>query len=112
MPFSILRRVLQRWRYAGVAPAGSISIERIGWAVLAVARRFPVGLTCLAEALAADAMLRGHGFAPRLRFGVRPPRAEYARIEAHAWVECEERIVVGRLDDLAEYTVLAAPNFS
>ena len=104
--------------------------ERVAWAVAAVARRLP-GTTCLAQSLAAHALLRRRGYRPELHIGVRVARPEAGAgganavpdsgsgsvrrgvrwreraaavpLDAHAWVECEGRVVAGDLDDLAEY---------
>lgn len=112
--FTILRRLLDR--YAGRADASvdraRPALDRVGWAVIAVARRLPVPMTCLVQALAADAMLRRRGFASQVRIGVRLHRNSARPLEAHAWVECDGGIVVGEVDDLADYAVLAAPGGS
>ena len=55
-------------------------------------------------------MLRRRGLTSELRLGVRRPRE--GKFQAHAWVECEGDIVVGDLDELAEYAPLAAPSRS
>ena len=106
--FCLLRRFLHRCLWFGSFERAPL--DRIGWAVTAVARRSPVRITCLAKALAADAMLRRDGRVSELRFGVRRPR--HGALEAHAWVECEGCIVVGHLDELGEYAPLAAPSRS
>lgn len=74
----------------------------IGWAVHAATRRFPVKRTCLVEALAADVMLRRRRHESALRLGVR--KTDDRRLDGHAWVECKGIIVVGDLENLAEYT--------
>ena len=109
--FSTLRRLLDRYASARMSPRGARPApDRIGWAVMAVARRSPVPMTCLRQALAADAMLQRHGFASKLCLGVRRHRSiSSASLQSHAWVESEGAIVVGELDELADYAVLAAP---
>jgi hypothetical protein len=67
-------------------------------------------MTCLVQALAADGMLRRRGFASTLHIGVRLHRPGSTPLQAHAWVKCEGQIVVGALDDLGEYAVLALPS--
>jgi hypothetical protein len=42
---------------------------------------------------------------------IRLPTRPSAALEAHAWVECHGAVIVGQLDDLDEYVVLAAPNW-
>jgi hypothetical protein len=111
LSYPTLRRLLDRYaRRAGASPDRTKpGLDRIGWAVVAGARHLPLPMTCLVQTLAADAILRRRGFAARLRLGVRQPRDRSALLTAHAWVECEGAVVVGQLDDLAEYSVLAAP---
>ena len=98
MPFLRLQRMLDRcvplrfpsamWR---IPPA----ISAVNWAVTAISARFPPA-TCLVQALAAAAMLRRRGHACDLEsvFG-RAAIAAGARIEAHAWVECDGRVAIG-----------------
>ena len=82
-----------------------VSAGRVAWAVNAVARRLPVRTSCLVDAIAADAMLRRRGFASAFRVGVRRP--DRRPLDAHAWVECEGEVVVGGVDELAAYAILA-----
>ena len=104
LPFLVLRRTLlhlsDRFARRAVAPQ---SAQRVAWAVTSAARHLPLSMTCLIESLAAHAMLRRRGMASELRFGVRrtPPS-----LAAHAWVEHDGAVVVGRIDDLSEYATL------
>jgi hypothetical protein len=51
-------------------------------------------------------MLRRRGHDARLQIGVvRPTGAE---LNAHAWVELDGEVLVGRLESLPSYAVLAA----
>jgi hypothetical protein len=67
--------------------------ERIAWAVEAAARLVPEA-TCLVRALAAQALLARHGHRSQLRLGVArdPGRA----FEAHAWLEGDGQVLIGR----------------
>jgi hypothetical protein len=121
LPFRVVSRLLDkatRRRVAVAAPA-----RRIAWAIGAAARYIPA-VTCLAQALAARAMLARHGHAAQLRIGVaraasQPSagrmsldsqfsilNAQFSILEAHAWVECDGAVLVGNLADLARYTAL------
>jgi hypothetical protein len=52
-------------------------------------------------------MLHRRGYPADLRIGVYGRATNAARpLEAHAWVECEGRVVVGKVQNLADYTVL------
>jgi Transglutaminase-like superfamily len=80
---------------------------RVGWAIKAVARRFPAA-TCLVQALAADALLRRRGFASRVRIGVRIDRRGERPLEGHAWIECQGAVSIGAVEDLSDFKALAA----
>ena len=110
LSFVRLRSLLDRYavRFRTASAAARPEPERTTWAVSAVADRSPVSMTCLVRALAADAILRRHGFASQVRIGVRRHDGEWLRpIDSHAWVECDDRIVIGQLDDLGDYSVLS-----
>jgi hypothetical protein len=105
LPYPTLRRALDR-----VSPSGPEApreaADRVAWAVNAVARRLP-GMTCLVQSLTAHALLHRRGYRADLRIGVHERASSAARpLEAHAWVECEGRVVVGKVQNLADYTVL------
>ncbi len=72
-------------------------------------KRYVPGATCLTQALAARAVMRHYGQASNIRLGVAKSDAS---IEAHAWVEVEGRIVLGRQPNNARYTVLHPPSLS
>lgn len=58
---------------------------------------------CLVKALALRDLLARSGLRTTLRIGARPGRDG---LRAHAWLEYEGKVVLGRLPDLAEYTPL------
>ncbi|HEU0133612.1 MAG TPA: lasso peptide biosynthesis B2 protein, partial [Allosphingosinicella sp.] len=68
---------------AGGAGERKAALE-VGWAVTRVAAYFPASAMCLAQALAARAMLRRRGIGSLMHFGV--ARAEGGPFEAHAWL--------------------------
>lgn len=57
----------------------------VGWAVTRIAAYFPFSAMCLAQALAARAMLHRRGIGSIMHVGV--ARTEAAPFEAHAWLE-------------------------
>jgi Transglutaminase-like superfamily len=67
--------------------------DGIGWAVTALGRRVPWDGRCLAQALAATAMLRCRGVEGTVSLGVR--EGEPAGFEAHAWLRVGSRVVTG-----------------
>jgi len=78
-------------RWAGRATTPAVS-DRIVWAVEAAARKIPAS-TCLSKALAAQALLARHGYISQLMIGV--AKEEASRLEAHAWLACQDRILIG-----------------
>jgi hypothetical protein len=82
----------------GVDPA------RIAWAVRTAARVVP-GAACLAQALAAQRMLASRGRVSSVEVGVARNRAG---LEAHAWLVCEGRIVIGG-EQAGAFVPLEAP---
>jgi hypothetical protein len=108
----LVDRLARRRGEPARAPAGGSAgdlARQVAWAVTAVGRRLPGSMTCLSEALAAAVMLQRRGYAPQLRVGVQARGDGSKPLKAHAWLECEGHIVVGELENLAEYAVLSAP---
>ncbi len=82
-------------RYFTRQPAVSVSTMSCAKTIQfvdAVSRRTP-GATCLTRALAAENLLRRHGYDACLRIGVSKDQAQ--GLLAHAWVECSGDIVIG-----------------
>lgn len=105
LPFSILRRLLAMVVIANPESRGrySASMDQVAWAVTVVSRYIPEA-TCLTQALATQILLRRRGYWTHLRIGV--ARSDTRKLEAHAWVESEGRIVIGGLRDLSRHTPL------
>lgn len=79
-------------------PGGEGQAERqaaldVGWAVTRTAGYLPFSSLCLAQALAARAMLRRRGIGSVLHVGVAHSRA--APFEAHAWLDAAGVEVTG-----------------
>jgi hypothetical protein len=105
LPFQSLRQLV-----AGLAQTSSrlrdadrLSIPRVAWAVATVSRNMPKA-TCLTQALATQVPLGRRGHPAHLRIGA--ARSPAGQLQAHAWVESEGTIVIGRVDDLSRYTLL------
>jgi Transglutaminase-like superfamily len=92
----------------GQSAATARTIDRVHWAITAIAARAP-SATCLVQALAADALLRRRGIASQLRLGVRSGGPSSAPIEAHAWIECEGAVAIGDIENLSAYQPLTVP---
>ena len=79
-------------RVAAVGSGGD-SVEQLMWAVSA-ASRFLAGTTCLAQAIAGQALLNHSGFSSQVEIGVAKDEAEQG-LRAHAWVVCRGQVVLG-----------------
>jgi len=77
------------------------SPHRILWAVSRAAWFLPGECTCLHRAVTAKILLAQHGWAAELHIGGR--HGAKGRFEAHAWLECEGRVILGALPALDSY---------
>ncbi len=84
----------------GRTPNVELEPVRVAQAVRRASRWVPAA-SCLTQALATRVLLARHGHASTLRFGV----AKNARgaLEAHAWVEHGDRVLIGELPDLERF---------
>ena len=87
----------------GAAP----SFEEICSAV-DIAGRFVPGASCLVKAQAGNAMLNRFGYAAEIKIGV---LKESSDLKAHAWVECEGRVVLGATGKQYVELLKAAPRW-
>jgi len=89
------------WRgwLGGKAGAGSdpVRARRHAAQIERAARRMPVRVKCLPQAMALSWQLRQRGTAHRIVFAVRPPGHRKTDDTLHAWIECQDRIVLGEL---------------
>lgn len=91
LPFKMLRRIsVKLVRPHASGDGAQFSTEHKVWAVQ-VASRYVPRATCLAQALALHILLRRSGLQSRIRIGV----AKETQFEAHAWVECQGKVVIG-----------------
>jgi hypothetical protein len=105
LPFLTVRRLLASMTGA-ITPwhdTEQTSIARIGWTVTEVSQYIPMA-TCLTQALATQVLLGWQGHAARLRIGV--ARSDVGQFQAHAWVECQGRVVIGGADAPVRFTPL------
>ncbi len=95
LSFQNLRGILERLKQQTTAfhTADSSLPDRIAWAVAVASHYVPGTSTCLAQALAAQVLLRAEGYPAHLTLGV--AGGKETPLEAHAWVESQGKIVVG-----------------
>lgn len=113
LPFRTMTRVLSR--LAGKDISNPIGGEfapshdpdnQIAWRVKTVSRWIPYA-TCLTQAFATHLLLRRRGRVSDLRIGV--AKGEGGKLEAHAWVEMNGRVVIGKLPDLRRFVKITQP---
>jgi hypothetical protein len=105
LPFRVLRRLTEGVGKIPVRLQGSdpVSVQNIGWAVETMSRNIPGQKTCLAQALVAQMLLTRRSHSSVLHIGAL--RNDEGAFQAHAWVECENSVVVGGYE-LERYTTL------
>ena len=80
-----------------------MAVEDIAWAVKTASRYLP-WTACLTNALTGYYLLNRHGHSSRLHIGVK--KTDEQTIAAHAWLTQADRIIIGHLPDLHQYTIL------
>jgi len=103
LPFRGIEKLLATPSRRTPPDGASVVPEQVARAVRLAGRCVPAA-TCLAQAIVAVMLLRRRGHDAALRIGVRRP--DRRAFDAHAWVECNQRIVIGLIDALDEYTPL------
>ena len=106
LPFGVLRRMVieARPRAAGNDETDEQSINRIAWAVKLSSKYLPAA-TCLTQALTTLVLLKRGGGLAHLKIGV--AKDDQGRLQAHAWVESNGRIVIGNLSGISNFKGLS-----
>jgi hypothetical protein len=102
LPFRVVRAAVRRFAAPRRGFMNRPTVDDVTSAVARAARVVPRA-TCLTQSLTASVLLGRHGYPTTLRLGV---AREAGRFDAHAWVECEGRVVVGDAD-LHRYAAVA-----
>ena len=107
-PFNFVRRKLEQLSAVWICKDknSSISVGFIGWTIYIASRYTPGGAKCLVRALATQLLLNRYGYEHQLYIGVVKSSAD--AIAAHAWIEYQGRVIVGRLNNLSEFKPLSA----
>lgn len=103
--FRRLRGMLLRMEHKAPEQGSRATADELVWCIEAAKQYLPAA-TCLTCSMAAQVLLRRNGYTSTLRIGV--ARGGRGDLEAHAWVECDGRVVVGEVDNLNRYTPLPA----
>jgi len=106
-PFSRARDLLVRvgQAAAGIIP-GTPTAARIVAAVEIADEFLPWSRSCLVRSLTAETLLHCYGLSPEHRIGVK--KQPDGDVMAHSWLEFNGEVVIGDLDELADYDPLPA----
>lgn len=105
VPFRVFRKFLSQRLASEIKnePADWLEIKRIVRSVNFFSRFVPF-TTCLTNSLAAMLLIRSKGQHSVLRIGV--VKDGEKDLKAHAWLETNGRIIIGKLSSHQQYTVL------
>ena len=106
LPFRSVKARAENVGISGVRRADGTTPGQVAWAVKLAAKYIPEA-SCLTQALTAQIMLNRCGIQNRFHVGVvrdsaRRPERKHG-FEAHAWVECCGRVLVGGAGESARY---------
>jgi len=105
LPFGKLQQILGRIS-SSPKLAQELQIKQIVIAVDRSSKYSPGNVLCLARALTTEALLTRYGYSPLLKIGV--AKGKQGKLEAHAWVEEQEKVIIGDLQDLDKFKVFPA----
>ena len=91
LPFR--KAIVAGCRRPGKPPKDESEARRITWAIGRVAEALPWRALCLHQGLAAQWLLRQHGFDARLRYGI--GLADGVGLAAHVWVTLDGETILG-----------------
>ena len=105
LSFSHLRSLVGKLSGGSVAVSSGSApdAKTIIWAVEASSARVPGGHNCLVRALGAETLLRRYGYTCDFKIGA--GKTEAGEFTAHAWLECEGRVIIGDFE-LGRYAEL------
>lgn len=105
-PFGWVRRSLNKISSIWICNSANqtISIQSIRRAVIMASRYTPGGAMCLVKAFTTQLLLHRYGYVHQLHIGV--AKDDQHRFEAHAWIEHEGYVVMGKLSDLDRFKPL------
>jgi hypothetical protein len=107
LPFRLLKdkveKIAARVNSVSPHPQDFRMVRKVASCVRRVSRYVPAS-TCLAQALATQVLLARRGQNTKLRIGV--IKSCDGELRAHAWLESDGKIIIGRVRDLRNYTVL------
>jgi len=103
IPFDRVRKMADRLAHGRRRIRHQVSLEKIVRCVEVTATFVPAA-TCLTQALTCQILLGRAGRRAALKIGV--CKAAVGGFKAHAWLECDGKIVIGAIPTLNEYKPL------
>jgi hypothetical protein len=105
LPSRLWRRLLHPYLRVKAMPTPHPSSEALEVASgINRTGRYVSDATCLVRALAGQIMLGRRGFTTELKIGVSINAAK--KLDAHAWIVFDNRVIIGLLPSLERYTVM------
>lgn len=101
LSFQTLRQFLAKINQASFPERETTELNQVIWAVDLTSRYQLGGVKCLARALTTQLMLSRRGYSAELRIGV--VKQENNQLLAHAWVESNGEVVIGKMNNLADF---------
>jgi hypothetical protein len=80
------------------------TVRQVIWAVERSTTLMPGGAKCLAKALTTQVLLERRGCDCELKIGV--AKTDQGQLEAHAWIEKDQQVIMGQLPDLDRFKSL------
>lgn len=99
-PVRRTQRLLSRLSRMSHCSTSSLTITRAVWAVLTVSPLLRGASNCFVRALVLQALLAEHGITTQLYVGF-APKGE--TVEGHAWLEHDNEVLIGDIEDLSRY---------
>lgn len=108
LKYARTRRLLERFQGRALVRRGAVAErpERLARIVEVASALVPAGRHCLTRAMALETLLLRRGHPARVEFGVL--RTAQQDLEAHAWVLCDGRILIGG-ESAARFAALSPP---
>ncbi len=104
--FNTVRHQLAQITSVWTCEHESVSLRFIIWAVTLSSHYTPGGAKCLVKALTAQLLLNRYGYDHQLHIGV--AKSDSNDLEAHAWIEYQNQVIIGWLKDLNRFKPLSA----
>ncbi|MGB9980265.1 lasso peptide biosynthesis B2 protein [Methanobacterium sp.] len=97
LPFSAIQKIVNRITVISDERINyeKSSIEKITWAVIVASKYVPM-CTCLTRALTAQVLLARQNYPSIIKLGV--TKGSNGQLDAHAWLEVNDKIVLGESD--------------